>query len=510
MRPLDGLSIPLPDRIIRAWSSFAWDPNRGDLMLYGGGHANYTGNDVYRWRGSTRRWERASLPSEVKQDDLGNWIAIDGPDAAPASAHTYDNNIFLPLVDRLLVFGGAAFNNGGAYLRQVDATTSRRTGPYFFDPARADANKVGGSTGSHVKRVAAHPEIVGGNMWQNRDIYVNIPGTPPLPGVHVNGCTAYAQENGKDVVYVAASRPGGSTDRDLFRYSVNAIASPAQDTIEKVGIFWNGTASQTSCGYDPTRKLFLLAGIATIPFVAWDLNSAGPNNKDIRITPSDPSGEFPTLLASGAVGMTTCGLDFDPVRRNFALWCGGGRVWMITPPAVAAATGWIITKQRTPTLAVPSTDTGTGILGKWKYIANLDAFIGLQDPTLGNVWVYKPVGWTNPVTGLAQTITFAALPDKTLGAPPFAISATATSGLPVTFGSSTPGVCTVTSNTVTLAAAGTCTSARRTSPATPPTVQRRRSAGRFSFRRKWSRQTLRWRALGRWRRRRASTAVRIR
>ena len=145
------------------------------LWLYGGGHANYSGNDVYRWSGTTRRWERASLPSQVKQDDLGNWIAVDGPDRAPASAHTYDNNIFLPIIDRFLTFGGAAYNNGGPYLRQATATTSRRTGPYIFDPSRADPNKVGGSTGSHVQRVSPFPKIVGGNMWANRDIYINIP-----------------------------------------------------------------------------------------------------------------------------------------------------------------------------------------------------------------------------------------------------------------------------------------------------------------------------------------------
>jgi (2Fe-2S) ferredoxin len=39
---------------------------------------------------------------------------------------------------------------------------------------------------------------------------------------------------------------------------------------------------------------------------------------------------------------------------------------------------------------------GTGILGKWKYIPNLDAFLGLQDAVAGNVWIYKPIGWVNP------------------------------------------------------------------------------------------------------------------
>ena len=44
---------------------FAWDSNRGDIVLYGGGHANYSGNDVYRWRSSTLLWERAAYPSEI-------------------------------------------------------------------------------------------------------------------------------------------------------------------------------------------------------------------------------------------------------------------------------------------------------------------------------------------------------------------------------------------------------------------------------------------------------------
>ena len=56
-----------------------------------------------------------------------------------------------------------------------------------------------------------------------------------------------------------------------------------------------------------------------------------------------------------------------------------------------------------------------------------------------------------------QTITFAALPDKTLGDPDFAVSATASSGLPVSFSSLTTGVCTVTVATVHLVSTGTCT-----------------------------------------------------
>jgi sugar lactone lactonase YvrE len=56
-----------------------------------------------------------------------------------------------------------------------------------------------------------------------------------------------------------------------------------------------------------------------------------------------------------------------------------------------------------------------------------------------------------------QTITFGALANQPLGAAPFTVSATASSGLTVSFKSQTPSICTVAGNTVTLVAVGTCT-----------------------------------------------------
>jgi len=65
---------------------------------------------------------------------------------------------------------------------------------------------------------------------------------------------------------------------------------------------------------------------------------------------------------------------------------------------------------------------------------------------------------TSTILGSAslQTITFGALSDKTLGDGPFVVTASASSGLPVSFTSTTPSVCTVSGVTVTLVGAGTC------------------------------------------------------
>jgi len=56
----------------------------------------------------------------------------------------------------------------------------------------------------------------------------------------------------------------------------------------------------------------------------------------------------------------------------------------------------------------------------------------------------------------AQTIAFAGLRNVSLGVSPFSASATASSGLAITFTSTTTGVCTVAGSTVTIIAAGTC------------------------------------------------------
>ncbi len=66
------------------------------------------------------------------------------------------------------------------------------------------------------------------------------------------------------------------------------------------------------------------------------------------------------------------------------------------------------------------------------------------------------VTYTAPVVS-SQTITFSALGNKTYGDANFTVSATASSGLSVSFDSTTPSVCTVSGNTVHIVSVGTCT-----------------------------------------------------
>lgn len=402
LRPLYGSGNPTPAKIIEAWSGYAWDSNRGDLLIYGGGHANYSGNDVYRWRARTLQWERAALPSEIARwGTTAYFWAIDGANAAPAAAHTYDNAVFLPTLDRYLNFGGASYNSGTAYVRpdESDPGKIRVTGPYFFNPAKANPNQVGGTTGSHVKRVAPYASITGGNMWNNRD-FVKYQAGKTIPVRHVNGCTAYVEEQGRDVVYVGAAASGNATSPDLFRYVPGDPASPSSDDIRRVGIYWTGTAGATTCAVDPHRGVFVRTGNSTNkPFVFWNMNTLGATNKDQSVSATGSVADYTNWLAATGKSQALCALDYDPARQHFVVWCGDTTLWSLVPPSPLATSGWTMSRMRVGGTAVPPGRAGTGVLGKWKYIPGFDVFIGLQHETEGQIWVYKPVGWQAPVGG---------------------------------------------------------------------------------------------------------------
>lgn len=375
-RPDGGTVFGSPANIIRAWSSFAWDSNRGDLIIYGGGHANYPGNDVYRWRASTFKWERASLPSETvlvpNIEDL--IIPVDGVDNAPSSAHTYDNSSFLPVADRFVTFGGALYNTAGPFQRPDGSDT----GPYFWDPAKADGNKVGGTTGSHVNP-QKFPNIQGGNMWSNRNNIkdnLNDNSHSQRKISLLNGTTAYAEENGKDVVYL-------QHQNNLWRYIVNDVDDSSQDVYELVGRTFDSFHGKGAGAIDTKNNLYVRN--ATNTFTFWSLENEGEENKNKNFLPDVLNGDefdFAKLIDYG--------LDYDSKRERFTLW-GGEDVWALTPPEDILNDNWTLDLIFNGTAGPSLGDFPfIGVLGKWKYIEDLDIFLGLIDPFKGDIWAYKP------------------------------------------------------------------------------------------------------------------------
>ncbi len=368
-----------PGAVVRAWSSFAWDSTRGDLLLWGGGHANYAGNEMYVWDGGSGAWTRGSLSSRVD----ANAYVVDN--AAPQSSHTYDNNVFLPVNDMFLTFGGAAYTSGGIF------SSARGTeGPWLWDPTKADPNKVGGTTGSGYD-----PASQGGQMWVNRQGQFS--STNATYSDFVNGTTAYRTENGKDVVYLTPNQHSSGFP-SLYRYTFGDVRQGGTDKMEKIGVMWNAAASTGAATIDSAHNLYVRSAMGGQygDFAVWDLsksNAANPDaNREIKV---DLKLENGTPFEMNV----NYGVEYDPANGKILLWDGAskGKVWSVTPGVDAAGkvlTTWTVTELSITSAAQPSGNFVTGVLGKWKYVSELGAFVALNEysNTTGDaeVWLYKP------------------------------------------------------------------------------------------------------------------------
>jgi hypothetical protein len=314
------------------------------------------------------------------------FFTVDGPMNAPISAHTYDNQEFLPLADRFISFGGAGYNTGGPFLL-ADGVT--KTGPYLWDPSRAGANSVGGTAGSQV-RPALFPGVIGGRMWHNRNTMAVKGVGANRPGSFVNGTSAYVLEQGVESILVSESP---STGGDLFRYRIPDLADSTLDRWELIGPGLKSYADQGAGAYDSQHRLYLRTARvgASYGLVMWSLATPGPTNYPIKFTPPNANGQF--------VLSRLHGMDFDARRRVFVLWAGDRAVWYLKPPAsepAFSASGWTVARAPLSGPDAPALTSTAGVLGKWKYLATHDVMVGLGHGSEGQVWIYKPSGWQPP------------------------------------------------------------------------------------------------------------------
>lgn len=396
-----GSTWPLPrytgdlGSIVYAWGSMAWDSDRGQIILWGGGHANYAGNEVYTLSGGTGQWARASLPSAYQSGT--SWVLGNG---APQSSHTYDNSLYLPISGRFATFGGAAWNSGSNF-----DSPAGREGPWLWNPALADPNRVGGQDGTGLD-----PTALGSNAWQSRR--GSITGT--LPPTFVESATAYRAEAGRDVVYIAADT-GASGFPSLYRYEFNLGGN---DTVQKVGVMGAGqTTYQGTAALDSGRGWFvrtLWPGSASNDLAVWDLdlnNSANPNaNNSFAVRLQRQDGTPFDIVGAGGAG-SNAGITFEEISGHYFLFEGTtlNEIIPAENPDGSPASVWTVI-QRTCTGSCPSS-AGQGVHGHWLAIPELGALALMAGYESGpkdvDVWLYhvaevpEPGTWLQLAAGLA-------------------------------------------------------------------------------------------------------------
>ena len=88
--------------VIRAWGGAAADTKRNRLLVWGGGHNDYYGNEVYALDLVLQKMMVIVPPTSQPQACVETQR-----DGKPSSRHTYFNLAYIPTTDMMLSFGGA-------------------------------------------------------------------------------------------------------------------------------------------------------------------------------------------------------------------------------------------------------------------------------------------------------------------------------------------------------------------------------------------------------------------
>jgi len=120
-----------PASVVMAWCGAAFDSKRDRLVVWGGGHADYHGNELYAFDVKRLAWQRLTdpFPNPVKDQEVN-------ADGSPNSRHTYGGLAYLAHVDRFFGLGGS--------LAGVGFAKCDRTWVYDFEAKKWEDRQPGG------------------------------------------------------------------------------------------------------------------------------------------------------------------------------------------------------------------------------------------------------------------------------------------------------------------------------------------------------------------------------
>jgi hypothetical protein len=342
---------PAPDGdpvgIIDAWGGGAYDTDREQLIVWGGGHVDYAGNEVYTFgpmTSDTPTWTRRSNPSAAAIGCSATYA-----DGKPRSTHTYNTLVYDPTVQKLVSMGLGSVYNCGSEQPEIFAFDMVAN---QWDAASAHPATNGGAQGS-----SASFDSSSGLIWRR-----------------------------------------GNLDRPLqsFDTSTNVLTN-YDDGLGKMNIDF-------STAIDPQRRIMVAIGgyngvgpldDGSVKMIVWDLSH--PGTHWIPTSTGGASVESGTKLA----------FQFHPPTGTFIVWHGGTDVWRLTPPADLRNGTWvwdrIAAAAGSPT---PGSENDRGTYGRFRYIPSLDLFMVVNSIDT-NVFVYR---LSNSSTVSQPSITFQAMP----------------------------------------------------------------------------------------------------
>lgn len=331
-----------PTAIIRAWNGGVYDTRRDKFVVWGGGHGDYAGNEIYTFDLATLQWSRAWGPSATATMGLpGTPVCSETyTDGMPASRHTYGGLEYLPNVDKFFSMGGSLWCGPGNPTGNV----------WTFDFAT--------------------------QVWAKKGPITPISGRWSGLGLGVN--TAYDPNTG----HLFATSPAA----ELLEYD------PLTDTWRLRG----ATAAKYSMtsAIDSKRKYMVSIGNASTYGVidtpgtiyCYNLTTSGTIAQE-------------KIVSTGATEILSApapAFQYDPVSDQYVAWKGGSDVYTLNPDTFV----WTRRPAAATNTVTPTVPTEWGTFGRFRYIPSKNAFI-LVNSIDQNVYIYKlsqGAGTTVPAT----------------------------------------------------------------------------------------------------------------
>ena len=312
----DWAPAPVPGHfpgIISAWSGAAFDSSENQLIIMGGGHGDYGGQELYAFDLNSLTWSRISEPETYEALDLACTHGGRTDNNLPKAMHTYDGLEYIPYLNSVCdTRASVGYKNCRGVPEMACFDLEEKTWNWLHSPI-----KVGWST----RAGALHQET--GEWWVQGGGYN--PGNFPAPPAR------------------------------LGRYI------PKEDRWE-YGAYDNVMADYNKIAeIDPTRNLFVLAHAGSL--YAFDLATFSPGKTKLKNHPQPTTGATEILSLSSRMG-----LAYDPVGDRMVAWAGGADVFYLNLDT------WHWTKE-TPQGAVPTPAAKAGTFGRFAYSSESDKFI---------------------------------------------------------------------------------------------------------------------------------------
>lgn len=312
---------------ITAFSGGLYDPEHRWMLIWGGGHNDYAGNEVYAFKLGDFSWERLTTPS------LGPYDRDPLNDGQPVSRHTYDGMTWIGDQRVLWPWGGSRANDGNG-----------TNVVWTFDPITTIWSDV-------------TPVDVPGSAYETSAIWDPI----------------------TDLVYLKAG--------EHFRtYDPNTGAFAEPHDFGSPPLWPRYAGGRQRVALDDQRRLLWFVGgglymiydIDADAFVTDDWVTTGGGDFS---NADDVGGRADQLIETGGaqiIEATDPGLDYDRRADELVGW-NGATLWTLDLNSKA----WT---QR----GITGSPDGSGteaVYGRFRYIDALNVFILIESPD--EVWFYK-------------------------------------------------------------------------------------------------------------------------